>query len=195
MDATVIYGKRLRQLMEEYGINQTELSDRLYLTAGAISLYVLGKRAPRVDTIIELAEFFDVSLDYMFGLSDFRKPVNQAIYNVPVLKSYVNGENNFDDSNVEYYKPVVKACYNDLTNLFGFSANGMTYLIEKTKEVKTGDLVLFSFDRSGSSIYSLTTTTSGWLLDNGTPMFVSWDEIDAKNIRVVGRVVESIKKF
>lgn len=67
-------GKTIRQLRNEKGITQSDLSNIVGLTPKMISFYELGQRFPPHDIIIKLADYFDVSTDYLLGISDIRNP-------------------------------------------------------------------------------------------------------------------------
>ena len=67
---------RLKQLRLELGLNQNELAARLHVTQSAISSFETGERFPDSYTLCKMAELFDVSSDYLLGLSDARHPVN-----------------------------------------------------------------------------------------------------------------------
>ena len=55
--------ERLRQLRMEKGMTQTTL---------AISTYENGLRNPPDNTLVDMAHFFNVSVDYLLGVSDIR---------------------------------------------------------------------------------------------------------------------------
>jgi transcriptional regulator with XRE-family HTH domain len=65
-------GKRIRELRIEKGITQNELSNYLGLTPKMISFYELEQRFPPQDILIKLADYFDVSVDYLLGRSDIK---------------------------------------------------------------------------------------------------------------------------
>lgn len=67
-------GKIIRQLRNEKGITQSDLANIVGLTPKMISFYELGQRFPPHDIIIKLANYFDVSTDYLLGISDIRNP-------------------------------------------------------------------------------------------------------------------------
>jgi len=62
-----VYGKVIASLRKEMKMNQHELADRLKISKSSISMYETEKRAPDINTIICLADFFDVSVDYLLG--------------------------------------------------------------------------------------------------------------------------------
>ncbi|AEG16026.1 MAG: hypothetical protein PWP72_2102 [Thermoanaerobacter sp.] len=61
---------RLRELRTSRKISQTALSNAIGVSQRAISYYEAGKDIPTLDVLIRLADFFDVSLDYLVGRSD-----------------------------------------------------------------------------------------------------------------------------
>lgn len=67
------FPERLRQLRQEQELSQYALADALDFSRGLLGNYELGKREPDYDTLIILANFFEVSTDYMLGISDDRK--------------------------------------------------------------------------------------------------------------------------
>lgn len=67
-------GKIIRKLRIEKGITQNELSNYLGLTPKMISFYELGERFPPYDIINKLADYFNVSTDYLLGRSDIKNP-------------------------------------------------------------------------------------------------------------------------
>jgi transcriptional regulator with XRE-family HTH domain len=58
-------GKRLRNLREKFGLSQTELSRRLKIPNQSISNYERGSRQPDYESLILLADFYGVSIDYI----------------------------------------------------------------------------------------------------------------------------------
>ena len=69
-------GNRLKQLRNEYGILQKDLAEQLNLSQQTISLYESNKRQPDYDTLRTIAEFFNVSTDYILGITNIREPIN-----------------------------------------------------------------------------------------------------------------------
>lgn len=63
---------RIKELREEKNISQLELAKKLNLTQQSISLYEKEEREPSIDVLKNIANFFNVSLDYLLGKSDIR---------------------------------------------------------------------------------------------------------------------------
>lgn len=63
--------KRLKRLRELKGISQKELANELgNINQQTISNYEVGVREPDIQTLIKLADYFGVSIDYLVGRCD-----------------------------------------------------------------------------------------------------------------------------
>ncbi|MBQ8508115.1 MAG: helix-turn-helix transcriptional regulator [Clostridia bacterium] len=60
----------LRKLRKERGITQISLQMKTGIEQALISKYETGERVPPTDTLVILADFFDVSVDYLLGRTD-----------------------------------------------------------------------------------------------------------------------------
>lgn len=68
------FANRLKQLREEKNLSRDELANKLNLSYSAIAKYETGNRSPDDETKKKIAEYFNVSLDYLMGVSDIRNP-------------------------------------------------------------------------------------------------------------------------
>ena len=64
------FSTRLTALRKNAGLNQRELAERIGLSTSSISYYEIGKRNPDINGLRRLSKFFNVSADYLLGLSD-----------------------------------------------------------------------------------------------------------------------------
>lgn len=63
-----IFPTRLREIMKNRGITQKALANAIKMRPQTVSLYTTGQSAPDVNTLRKMAEFFNVSADYLLGL-------------------------------------------------------------------------------------------------------------------------------
>ncbi|GEQ18061.1 helix-turn-helix domain-containing protein [Clostridium butyricum] len=70
---------RLKELRTGKGLLQKDIAKLLSITASAYGYYEQGKRVPDSDTIKKLAEFYNVSLDYLIGNSDIKESADKII--------------------------------------------------------------------------------------------------------------------
>lgn len=66
--------KRIRDLREDADLSQAQMGKMLNLTQRSYAYYENGERNIPVEILIALAEFHKVSVDYILGLSDVKKP-------------------------------------------------------------------------------------------------------------------------
>ena len=65
-----IIGKRIKELREQAGEKQEELGEMIFSSQTAISHYENGRIKPNADTIAAIATHYNVSADYILGLTD-----------------------------------------------------------------------------------------------------------------------------
>lgn len=65
-----MYYKRLRDLREDHDLTQKQIAEILQTTQQVYSEYEKGIREIPLRRIIILAKFYNVSIDYIVGLSD-----------------------------------------------------------------------------------------------------------------------------
>ena len=64
--------KRLRELRKEKNMTQEELAQVLGFSTNGYQRYELDERDPVAPAIVSMADFFQVSADYLLGRSDKR---------------------------------------------------------------------------------------------------------------------------
>ena len=67
------YTARIRSLREDCDKSQSDIAALLKVGQKTYSDYELGKTRIPVDSLIALAKYYDVSMDYISGISDIRK--------------------------------------------------------------------------------------------------------------------------
>lgn len=65
-----VIGERLNTLLAVKGLKQKDIADLLGVTENTVSYYVTGARCPNTDQIIAIAKKWNVSADYLLGLSE-----------------------------------------------------------------------------------------------------------------------------
>ena len=58
--------EKLKELRKSYGLTQAELAEKTGLSRVNYTRYENGKVRPDYETIIKLADFYDISLDELF---------------------------------------------------------------------------------------------------------------------------------
>lgn len=70
------FGKRIIALRESYGKSQEEICSELGVTQQTLSRYEKGQRQASLDFVARAAQYFNVSADYLLGLSRAAAPDN-----------------------------------------------------------------------------------------------------------------------
>ena len=99
---------RIKELRTEKGITQADLAKILKISDRAVGYYENGDREPDYTTLLKIAEYFDVSIDYLLGRVDVRKDTTSA----PADKEFVafyEGYKDLDDADKEILKATLDA--------------------------------------------------------------------------------------
>lgn len=67
------YNERIREIREDNFMTQQKVADLLHIGQRTYADYESGKTRIPVDSLLILAKFYDVSLDYITGASNIKK--------------------------------------------------------------------------------------------------------------------------
>ncbi len=70
MATSEIFAERLRELRNDNGVSLKDLANSLDTTAQSLSLYERAERTINIDLLYKIAKYFNVSADYLLGLTD-----------------------------------------------------------------------------------------------------------------------------
>ncbi|ACV57529.1 MULTISPECIES: helix-turn-helix domain-containing protein [Alicyclobacillus] len=65
-----LFSQRLTELLDRTGTTRRSFAQALGVSERMVQYYITGKKDPTVETLIAIADFFDVSLDYLVGRSE-----------------------------------------------------------------------------------------------------------------------------
>ena len=66
-----IFTKRLNELIKEKGIQKQDLAKAIGASKALVTIWTQGKSYPTIMYIIKIADYFDVSADYLLGRKDW----------------------------------------------------------------------------------------------------------------------------
>lgn len=78
-------GERLKELIDEKGIEQQEFAKLFNISPQAVSGYIKNYRTPSDDLKIKIASYFNVSVDYLICNTDIRN-YNSELNNIENLE-------------------------------------------------------------------------------------------------------------
>jgi transcriptional regulator with XRE-family HTH domain len=67
------YNERIREIREDNSFTQQKIADLLHIGQRTYADYESGKTRIPVDSLLILARFYNVSMDYITGASDVRR--------------------------------------------------------------------------------------------------------------------------
>lgn len=67
------FGQRLKSLRLERDLKQSELAKIIEVSPSTIGMYEQGRRYADLETLNKIADYFDVSVDYLIGRTDVKK--------------------------------------------------------------------------------------------------------------------------
>ena len=82
-------GERLSELRKDRGVTQQQLAEAVSVSSNTISAYERGINEPDDKMKIRLARFFNVSIDYLLGLTDEPVPLNTAKGELETFVEYI----------------------------------------------------------------------------------------------------------
>lgn len=70
--SAVTFHDRLLQLKEENDLNYADITNKTSFARNSIHVWIKRKNLPTLDYLFQLADFFNVSVDYLLGRTDYR---------------------------------------------------------------------------------------------------------------------------
>lgn len=84
---------RIKELCTDTQTTMKELGNYVGLSESAISMYANSKRQPDCFTLSKMAEFFDVSTDYLLSRTNVKKVASEICFNkheISIIEAYRN---------------------------------------------------------------------------------------------------------
>lgn len=97
---------RLRFLREEKNMSQSDIGKILDITSQAVGLYENEKRDIPNEYLIKLANYFEVSIDYILCKTDTRNPQKIELDDIDI--AFASGVKGLNDENKETLKNIME---------------------------------------------------------------------------------------
>ena len=198
---------RLRDLRLNQGISQKVIADYLGCSTVVYSRYETGSREPSMDTLMRLADYFNVSIDYLTGKSDI--PRNGGVVRIPVVGHVVAGiptsaiEDIIDWEEIDE-EMARRGDYIGLRvkgdSMYPEIKDGDIAIIRRQDTIETGDIAVVFVNGEDATIKKIKKMDDGIMLIgfNTTvyePHFYNRDEIVDLPVKIYGKLVEVRRKF
>lgn len=196
---------KLRELRQEFGITQSKLADKLNLSRSTIAMYETGASEPDFQTTEKIAEFFNVSIDYLLGRNSTEQQNKTKGIKIPVLGTIPAGipleavEDIIDYEEIspemaskgEYFALKVKG-----NSMLPTIKDGDVVIIKKQDDADSGKICVVMINGFDATLKEIKKDPKGiWVLPHNpssdfTPSFFTNEEIETKPVRIIGVAVE-----
>ncbi len=62
-----IFHSKIKEFRKSINLTQKQMAERLNITERAYQYYESGQREPNIDTLFDISNIFDISIDYLLG--------------------------------------------------------------------------------------------------------------------------------
>lgn len=203
-------GNRIKLLREELGLKQDELAKKISVSPSAIGMYERNLREPNNELTLKFADFFNVSVDYLLGKTDSRKPddINNLKLKIPVLGIVKAGYDYLAEENIIGYVTV-----NDNSlksdDFFALKVKGNSMvpeiyendiaIVKKQSDFDNGDYVVALINGEEATIKTAYKTDTGILLKPANPTIKQLEfnknEIEELPVKIIGIVYNITRSF
>lgn len=202
---------RLKILREEKNLNQIELGKIIGVSGQALGMYENEKRDMSTDTVIKLANYFDVSTDYLLGKSDTRTKTDKLgnpVVSIPILGTVKAGYNYLAEENwignVDIDKKLADSGEFFALNVKGDSMSpvlieGDIVVVKKQDDFENGDIVVALINGDEATIKKAKKSDSSILLqpfnNNYEPLIFTYEEMKSIPVKIIGTVKQLKREF
>lgn len=142
------FAKRLKEIRKEWNLSQKNLAENLGYARTTIANYEQNTRVPSLETISEIADYFNVSLDYLFGRTKIKNTFHNLMFdnlNTPIF--LINPDSykivDFNKSALSYYN------YSEYQlrhkNIFDINKSENNIIKEKIKRALNNEYISSNF--------------------------------------------------
>lgn len=201
----------IRKLRKENKITMKHLGEILGVSESAVSQYENGKRQPDQEMLAKIADYFDVSVDYLLGRTDTPKPSlsNSNTIKIPVLGYVAAGIPIDAIEEILDYEELDAQQFNPYCEYFGLKIkgdsmmprihNGDVVIVRKQPDIESGEVAIVCINGEEATCKQIQKHSNGLTLISYNsiyePMFFTNEEVMAKPITIIGKVIELRGKF
>lgn len=208
--------ERLKMLRKEKGLYQKDVASFLGVDRTTYVKYETGASEPDTETLSKLADYFNVSLDYIIGRNDDPLVNSNGIFEgtrIPVYGDTAAGIpitaiEDFDSDNPDDWEEIPEMMARNgqhiALRIKGESMEprmrtGDVVIVRLQPDVNDGDIAIVRINGDEATCKKIKKTPEGlWLIStnpNYDPMFFSPKDIEELPVVIIGKVVELRAKF
>lgn len=194
----------IKKLRNKFGINQTELGNKIGLSARAIGFYESSDRDIPTSKLQKIADYFNVSTDYVLGRSnDLQDDVKQ----IPLLGKIAAGYPTQMFADVIDYIDIPADMARGNKELFALKTKGKSMepnfiegdilIFEKTEDCENGQFCAVAVNGDDATFKKVTKTDAGIMLQPLNPdfetKFYTNEQIASLPVTIIG-VLKQIRR-
>lgn len=202
------FSNKLKKLRNDLGYTQEKMAQKLHITQTAYGKYEKGINKPTADTLTNLANIFNVSVDYLLDDATTEFGRNQTGIKIPVLGIIPAGipieaiEDIIDYEEIprewtksgEYFALKVRG-----NSMEPRICSGDVVIVRKQENAESNDVCVVFVNGYDATLKQIKKETNGiWLVpfnNEYSPAFYTNEQIAKFPIKIVGKVVELRGKF
>lgn len=104
-----LLGLRIKELRKEKGLRQSELATTLHVSQQAVGSWETGRTVPGADTLNVLADYFNVTTDYLLGRPEKQTESRQQTINEAIETAMANDGKELDQHDKDVIKSLIEA--------------------------------------------------------------------------------------
>ena len=193
----------LKRLRNQHGFTQQELAKHLKISGSAVAMYESGKRMPDYDLMLEIANFFNVDLNFLY-----EKKIKSAV-KIPILGYVAAGIPIEAITDIIDYEEINSDMLRGDAEYFGLEikgdsmepviSNGDYVIVKKQPTCDSGQIAIVCVNGDNATCKKIIRQESGIMLLPFNPqyetVFYSNEQIEQIPITIFGVVVEQRRKF
>jgi repressor LexA len=212
-----VMASNIKRYLEEMGISRKEFCSRLGFKYSTVTDWLNAEKYPRIDKIETMANFFGISKADLVEppqqkhfAQTAQPPAYSRTFRIPILGrvaagrpsyadeeiigyTYIDGE--YQDDGYEYFALIIKG-----QSMEPSIMDGDTVIVRKQDYIESGQIAIVLVDGEEATAKEVKETPEGIVLIGHnaavySPHFYSRQEIEELPVQIIGRVLQSIRKF
>ncbi|MCI5892911.1 MAG: helix-turn-helix domain-containing protein [Clostridiales bacterium] len=194
---------KLKQLRKQKKITQEKLANMLNVETSSISKYESANVMPSIDTLAEIANIFDVSIDYLLGRVDKnitpvslerdtikipvlgRIPAGMPLEAIEDISDYIEIPRNWTAGDKEFFALEIKG-----DSMYPEYLSGDTVIFERCSTCETGDDCVVAINGDDATFKRVERKENGIMVKPLNPeyetMFFTNEEVENKPVEIRG---------
>lgn len=193
-------GDRIKSLREKRGVMQQDVCEALNIEQSTLANYENNRRVPKVEILAKIAEYYNVSVDYLLG----RDRADAENHRIPVLGNVAAGIPISAIQNVEDWEEI-PSTFGDAREYFALTVKGHSMepriwdgdrvIVHKQSDVDSGQTAVVLVNGDEATVKRVKKMEGGIMLIALNPAvyqphFYSAKDIRELPVRIIGLVKE-----